>query len=224
MRSHLPFAILSLAALPALALATGGPAPIVVQGDTASMSLIMMNSDLNSLAFNTMGDVSVPRGSAFFDLGASLNGGGNIQGIWNEAAQGQQTVVTAIFRTADGSQFMPPTARVQGQPAIFWTWHFGVTDPVNFQPWVTSVTLNSAHVFFSADGGQTFSGSVDMTSNLPSNWMPGVDPGLTVSSIGDGTNFIMMQYNLTAGGSVPAPAGVAVIAGGSLLALRRRRR
>jgi hypothetical protein len=224
MGSRLPVAILSLAALPTIAAATGGPPPIVLQGDTASMSLIMMDASLNSVSVNTMGDISVPRGNAFNDLGVSLNGGGNIQAIWDQNASGTQTIITAIFRTADGSQFMPMTAHVGQEPAVFWTWHFGVVDPVNFQPWVTSVTLNSAHVFFSADSGQTFSGSVDMTSNLPSNWMPGRDNGLTVSSIGDGTNFIMMQYNVGFTGTVPAPGGVATIALGSLLALRRRRR
>src|SRR5262249_51640732 len=154
-------AILSLAALPALAAAqgydgrTGGPPPIVVQGDSASMSLIMMDASLNSVSVNTMGECSVPRGNAFHDLGVSLNGGGNIQAIWDQNAQGAQTIITAIFRTADGSQFMPMSARVGGQPAVFWTWHFGVVDPVDFQPWVTSVTLNSAHVFFSSDEGQS---------------------------------------------------------------------
>jgi hypothetical protein len=220
MRSHL-LALLSLTALPALAAATGGPPPIVVPGDSASMSLIMMDANSNGLAFNMMGDHSVLRGNSFTDIGQSLNGGGNIQSTWNESNQGIQTIITAIFRTANGSQFMPMGSNIEGQPAVFWTWHFGVSDAVNFQPWVTSVTLNSAHVFFSADQGQTYSGSVDMTSNLPHNWMTGRDPGLSLASIGDGTNFIMMQYNVTA---VPAPAGLAAIAGGSLLALRRRRR
>lgn len=219
MRSHLFAAILSLGVLPALA---AGQAPIIAQSDSASMSLIMMDANSNALAVNTLGDHNVARGTLFEDIGASRNGGGDIQAIWNVSTQSTQTVITAILRTADGSQFMPLSAQIEGRPAIFWTWHFGMSDPVDFQPWVTGVTLNSAHVFFSSDQGQTFSGSVDMTSNLPSNWLPGRDPGLTLASIGDGTNFMMMQYNVTVS-AVPAPAGIAALAGGSLLALRRRR-
>jgi len=218
MRSPHFAALLSLGILPALAAAQGQP---ILQGDSASMCLIMMDANFNSLSVNSLGDRNVLRGGLFDDIGASRNGVGHIQATWNVDNQATQTVITAILRTTDGGQFMPPSAQINGQPAVFWTWHFGLSNPVDFQPWVTSVTLNSAHVFVSSDEGQTFSGSVDMTNNLPHSFLPGRDPGLTLASIGDGTNFIMMEYDVTA---VPAPGGIAAIAGGALLSLRRRRR
>jgi hypothetical protein len=221
MRSTHLFAGIFVATLPALALATGGPAPAVVPGDTASMSLIMMDSGADSRPMNAGGDFIVQRSSNFLDIGQNFNTAGHIQALWNEVAQGSQLSIMAIFRTSDGSQFMPQGSTIQGgQPAVFWTWHLGVTDPINFQSWVTSVHVDSAHVFFSADSGQTFTGSVDFTNILPQNWDPGVDQGLTLSSIGDGTNYMLLDYQITA---VPAPAGLGALAAGSLLAFRRRR-
>jgi hypothetical protein len=201
---------------------TGGPTPGVIPGDVASMSLIMMDGGANPESVNALGDGLILRGSGqYSDLGANRNGGGHVQAIWDEVLQGNATSIIAIFKTSDGSQFLPASSEVNGQPAQFWTWRFGMTDPVNFQPSVTGVTLNSAHVYFSNDGGQSFTGSTDITSNLSTNWNPGRDPGLSMASIGDGTNFLMLEYQITV---VPAPAGMAALAGGSLLALRRRRR
>jgi hypothetical protein len=199
---------------------TDAPTRGVVAGDSASMSLVMMDSALHSISVNTPGEVSVTRGNTFADLGANRNGGGHILGVWDEIVQGNSVYVDAIFKTADGSQFVPFNASVNGQPVFFWAWHFGTTNPVNFQSWVTNVTLTSAHVYFSSNGGQSFTTSSDLYNNMSHNWNPGMDVGLMQNSIGDGTNFMLLQYQITI---VPAPAGLAVLAGASLLGFRRRR-
>jgi hypothetical protein len=219
MRSPLFAAILGISALPALALAT--PVRGVMTGDSASMSLVMMSGGSTTpQSVNLLGDGLIVRGNIFTDLGANRNGGGHIQALWEETVGGDQVYITAIFRTSDGSQFMPATAQVNGQPATFWTWHLGLADPINFQNWVTNVSVTSAHAFFSADGGQSFTSSMDIASILPNNWNPGSDHGIQLSTIGDGTNFLMLQYGIHV---IPAPTGLGAMAGAGLLALRRRR-
>jgi hypothetical protein len=200
---------------------TGAPIRGVVAGDIASMCMVMMDGSGHATSINASGECNVQRGSTFTDLGQSRNGNGHILATWDEVVSGNLVYVNAIYKTSDGSQFMPVTAMVNGQPAYFWTWRMGMQDPVNFQPFVTSVTLNAARVYFSDTGGQSFTSSTDITSNLNTNWNPGRDPGLTLASIGDGTNFMLLSYQITV---VPAPAGLGAMAGASLLALRRRRR
>jgi hypothetical protein len=217
MRTHIIAAILGIGTLPALAVATPG----VVPGDSATMSLVMMTSGGSTpQSVNMLGEGAITRGNTFTDLGANRNGGGHIQASWDEVVSAGQVYITAIFRTNDGTQFMPFDAQVNGQPATFWTWHLGMQDPINFQNWVTNVTVNSAHVYFSDNSGQSFTNTIDITSNFSGNWNPGHDQGVQLSTIGDGTNYLMLQYQINV---VPAPAGLGALAGAGLLALRRRR-
>jgi hypothetical protein len=195
---------------------TGG----VVQGDSASMSLVMIDANDNSVTVNMGGEFSVTRGPTFTNIGANRNGGGNLLASWDEVIQGSNVFINAVIRTSDGSMFMPPTATVNGQPAFFWTWHFGTANPVNFQPWVTSVNLMSARIFFSDNGGASFN-SFSNISGLGGSFLQGRDNGNYLASIGDGTNYIMLQYQIQ---PVPAPAGVGAVMGGVLLLARRRRR
>lgn len=195
---------------------TGG----VMQGDTASMSLVMIDANDNSVTVNMGGEFSVGRGPVFTSIGANRNGGGNILASWDEVIQGSNVYINAVFRTSDGSMFMPPTATVNGQPAFFWTWHFGSANPVSYQPWVTSVNLLSARIFFSDNSGQSFN-SFSNIAGLGGSFLSGQDNGNYLASIGDGTNYIMLQYQIQ---PVPAPAGVGAVLGGALLLARRRRR
>jgi hypothetical protein len=194
--------------------------PGVRANDTASMSLMMFDSQDRSASVNMGGEFSVTRGPSFTNIGANRNGGGNVLSSWDEVVQGSTVYVNAMFKTSDGSMFMPATARVNGSPAFFWTWHFGVTDPVNYQPWVTQVQLLSARIYFSDNGGASFN-SFSNISGLGGSFLTGRDSGNYLASIGDGTNFILLQYQISV---VPAPAGLGVLAGAGLMAARRRRR
>ncbi|HYE61563.1 MAG TPA: hypothetical protein VD997_06180 [Phycisphaerales bacterium] len=227
-RSIIIAAGLALAAAPTLAGITpyeGGYGPraasrAVLAGDAASMSLVMIDANDNSIAVNMGGHVNVTRGASFTSLGNNRNGGGQILGSWDEVVQGNDLYINAIFKTSDGSMFMPPTATVNGSPAFFWKWQFGTTEAVNYMPWVESVGLTSARIFFSDNGGQSFS-SFSNISGLNGSFMAGRDNGNYLATIGDGTNYILLQYRIT---PVPAPAGAAALAGAALLATRRRRR
>jgi hypothetical protein len=188
--------------------------------ESASMCLLMVDAMDRSTSVNMGGHVVVPRGSSFADLGANRNGGGSIQGSWDEVISGTNRFINVIFRTTDGSQFMPPTASVNGSPAFFWKWQFGTTDVVGYQPWVQSVGLTSARIYFSANGGQSFSGFSNI-AGLNGTFMSGRDNGNYLANIGDGTNYILMQYQIN---PVPAPAGAAALGGAALLLGRRRRR
>jgi hypothetical protein len=193
----------------------------VMPGDHASMCMTMQDSAHHQTELNMTGDCSVQRGSSYMDLGANRNGGSHLLGSWDEHVTGNSVYINAIFKTADGSMFMPITSSVNGQPAYYWSWNFGTNDPVDYQPWVTGVTLQAAHIYFSDNGGQSFIGAVDMFPALGPNFDPGRDPGMLLTSIGDGTNFVLLQYQIQV---APAPGGLAAMAGASMLALRRRRR
>lgn len=228
LRSILIATGMAISALPALAEITpypvGGYQPRVTNGavlasDAASMTLVMVDANDQSVSVNMGGNVNVTRGSTFTSLGNNRNGGGQILGSWDEVIQGNDIYINAIFRTSDGSMFMPPTATVNGSPAFFWKWQFGSTNPVNYQPWVTSVGLTSARIYFSDNGGQSFS-SFSNISGLNGSFMSGRDNGNYLATIGDGTNYILLQYRIT---PVPAPAGIAALGGAALLITRRRR-
>jgi hypothetical protein len=193
--------------------------PGVMPGDTASISLMMIDAQDHSVHVNMGGEVAMARGMSPTSIGANRNGGGNILASWDEVVQGNSVFINAVIRSSDGSMLMPPTAQVNGQPAFFWTWHLGTTDPINYMNWVTQVELLSARIYFSSNGGASFSGFSNI-SGLGPSFMGGRDNGNYLASIGDGTNFILMQYQINI---IPAPAGFGLLAGAGLLVARRRR-
>jgi hypothetical protein len=192
----------------------------VAPGDSATMCLVMMDSQGHVQAVNSTAECDVTRGNTFTDLGSNSNGGGDLLGAWEEVVQGNSLYVNAVFKTSDGSQFMPITSKVNGQSAYFWSWHMGLNDPVNFQNFVTAVPLITGRVAFSSDGGQTFTNTSSITTNLSSDWDPGRDPGVLMTNIGDGTNYMLLQYQIQV---VPTPAALATLGLGGLFMGRRRR-
>jgi len=193
----------------------------VLTNDTVNFSLHMYNASFGTASINTLGEVTIPRGPAFTDMGLNRNGTGRIQGTWDEVIQGNNLYINTVIKTSNGQQFVPGTAMVGGSPAAFWTWHFGTANGVDFFPWVTSVTLVTARAYMSSDGGQTFFNSAGIMPGMESSWNPGRDPGTLMSSVADGTNYMLFQYQIVV---VPAPSGLGVMAGGLLAATRRRRR
>ncbi len=193
----------------------------VLPNDVASMSLVMIDGNDHSVSVNMGGEALVQRGATFTNIGANRNGGGAVMASWDEVVTGNNVYINAIFKSADGSMLLPPTSTVNGQPAFFWSWHMGVTNPVNYLGWVTQVGLTSARIYFSADGGQSFTGNADISAGLGGSFMNGRDNGQYLASIGDGTNYVMLRYQIQV---VPAPAGAAALGAAGLLVARRRRR
>lgn len=201
----------------------GQPFDGVVQGDSATMSLKMHDVNGATVSINQGGDVPVVRGPSFTALGLNRNGTSQVRGSWDSVISGNRMFIIALFRlTSIGDQFMPPGANNNGVPAFAWSWNLGTADSISWQPYVTSVQVVQALAFFSNDLGSSYTnGSIDFTSNMPSGqWVPGRDTGLLIPTFGDGTNAILLSYELNI---VPAPAA-GMLAGVGLLALGRRRR
>ncbi|GJQ28994.1 MAG: hypothetical protein HBSAPP03_08780 [Phycisphaerae bacterium] len=201
----------------------GMPFDGVVAGDSATMSLKMYDMNGGVVSINAGGDLSVGRGPSFKNLGLNRNGPSSVQGSWDSVISGNRMYIIAMFRlTSITDQFMPPGANNNGVPAFAWTWNFGTLDPITWAPYVTSVQIAQAQAYFSNDLGVSYTnGSVDFTGNLPSGqWVPGSDHGLLLPTFGDGTNAVLLSYELNI---VPAPSSLGVLAGVGLLACRRRR-
>lgn len=194
----------------------------VLPNDTVSIGLAMLDGALNRVAINNpasgLATPSVMRGSTFTDIGANRNGTGRILASWDEVVSGNDLFIRAVIRTSNNQPFMPASATVNGQPAFFWTWSFGTTDRVSFYDTITEVTVTSARVLFSADGGASFAGGSPIPG-LGGAW-GGVDQGDLLAVTGDNTNFMLLEYKIVA---VPAPGGMLALAGVGLFAARRRR-
>lgn len=201
----------------------GQPFDGVVQGDSATMSLKMYDLNSQVVSINANGNQDVVRGPAFTALGLNRNGTSQVLGSWDSVISGNRMFIVAIFKlTQISDQFMPPGANNNGVPAFAWTWNFGTTNPISWQPFVTSVQVTQAIAAFSNDLGVSYTnGSIDFTANMPAGqWVPGSDFGLLIPTFGDGTNAIALSYELNI---VPAPASLAIMGTLSLAAFRRRR-
>ncbi len=194
----------------------------VVPSDRISIGLTKRDAFGNSAAINSQGTPLVTRGGTFTNIGTNTNGTGQVQASWDEVGSSSRTFVNVVVKTSNGEQFMPVTSRVGANPAFFWSWSMGVADPVNYESYVTSVQLVSAYIWFSADGGQSFFSRTNITSTLPQSFLPGRDPGQLLTSIGDGTNYILLQYETNV--TIPAPVTLTPLAGAGLALLGRRRR
>jgi hypothetical protein len=195
----------------------------VLPGDQMSMRLRMHDLNGGVVSINGGGEVLVTRGPNLTDLGINRNGPSRVMASWDSIVTGGRAYIIAFFRLTNiNDQFMPPGANNNGVPAFAWAWSLGMTDPINWSPFVTSVRIRQALAFFSNDLGTTYTvGSFDFTGNLPSGeWVPARDPGLLMPNIGDGTNAILLSYELDI---VPTPGVAAALACAGVFALRRRR-
>lgn len=194
----------------------------VVPGDGATMTLKMHDINGNTVSINTGGDVSVVRGPTYTDIGANRNGTSRVEASWDSVISGGRMYLIALFRlTSITDQILPNGSNNNGVPAFAWSWNFGTLDNINFQPWVTSVRIRQALGAFSNDLGASYTnGSIDFTAQFPpGEWSPARDFGLPFPTIGDGTNAILLSYELDI---IPAPGTFVLLAAG-LVAVRRRR-
>lgn len=201
---------------------TGQPLRGVMANDTASFRLQMTDTNGATVNLNSGGQFNVARGPTFTDIGANRNGTSRVVATWDEVIANNRTYVMVLVRLTDiNDSFMPPNANNGGVPAFSWRWNFGTANPVNFQSWVTQVNMQSAVVSFSNDLGASYSnGSTVFTSSLPPTWNPGSDPGLDIPIFGDGTNALLLSYEIEV---IPAPASFGLLSAAGLFALRRRR-
>lgn len=195
---------------------TGGqrefPGGSVKPGDQASMSLTMPGG----LFINEDGDKKVTRGGAPVSIGRNRNGLGNILAAWDEFTSSGGRFIQAIWQTDNGEDILP-----LGSPSFFWGWQFGVTDRVEFNPFVTNVEVVTATLALSRDSGASFFTLFSIKGGVPdpSDWA-GFDPGIFQSSAGNGINLVLARYEIN---PVPAPAALSTMGLAGLFATRRRR-
>ena len=201
----------------------------VMPNDRVTMTLITYDGQLtNSTSINSLGDFRVQRSVGSVDGGANRNGTGRVTFSWDETVSGTRTFIRAIIRTSNNEPFFPATSTVPlpgggTAPAAFWTWHFGTIDPVNYQTNVTGVRLVRSSISLSSDNGQSYSSTMTTTSGISNaaDWRPGSDPGQMMTNIGDGTNFVLLQYEVT---YVPGAGSAALLGAGVMSMFGRRRR
>jgi hypothetical protein len=195
----------------------------VVAGDAASLSLKVYGAAPSAQAFvNLPGDVSVVRGPAFTSLGTPPAAYGNytLQGRWDEFISPTTNSVKVVWKTSNGQPFVPPGATVLGQPVASLEWRLGVTNPVSFQAWVTTVDLTRAFLGVSSNGGSSLT-THDITAGVPDPWN-GTACGVAMP-IGTfaNANYIEAMFVYM---PIPGPAASgALLAGAGLYAARRRR-
>jgi hypothetical protein len=200
----------------------------VVPFDRSSLSLTMFDQNFNSMTVNSLGDWNCIRGSSLIDGGANRNGTGRILFSWDETVSGTRTFIRATIRSSNAEALFPTSSVITfpgggTSPAAFWSWQFGITDPVDFQSNITQVTLLRSSVSLSRNGGQSYSSTMTTTPSIPhaADWRPGFDPGQLMTAFGDGTNFILLQYEVA---YVPPPGSVVLVAAGLAAIGGRRRR
>jgi hypothetical protein len=200
----------------------------VMPNDRVSVTLTMYDSIFNSVTVNSLGDWRCLRGSTLIDGGSNRNGTGRVQFSWDETVSGNRTFIRATIRTSNAEPLLPLSATVplpggQSSPAAYWSWRFGATDPINYQTNITQVTLLRSSISLSSDNGQSYSSTMTTTSGIPNatNWNPGSDPGQLMTNFGDGTNFVLLQYEVA---YVPPPGSAVLVAAGLATIASRRRR
>ena len=195
----------------------------VMPNDRVSVTITMYDSIFNSVTVNSLGDWRCLRGNSLVDGGTNRNGTGRVQFSWDETVSGTRTFIRATIRTSNAEPLLPLTATVGNNPAAYWSWRFGSTDPVNFQTNITQVTLLRSSISLSSDNGQSYFSTMTTTSGIPNatNWNPGADPGQLMTNFGDGTNFVLLQYEVA---YVPPPGSAVLVAAGLATIASRRRR
>lgn len=195
----------------------------VMPNDRVSITVTMYDSIFNSVTVNSLGDWRCLRGTTLVDGGDNRNGTGRVQFSWDETVSGTRTFIRATIRTSNAEPLLPLTATVGNNPAAYWSWRFGTIDPVNYQTNITQVSLLRSSISLSSDNGQSYFSTMTTTSGIPNatNWNPGSDPGQLMTNFGDGTNFVLLQYEVA---YVPPPGSAVLVAAGLATIASRRRR
>jgi len=199
--------------------------------DRVTMSLLMYDSNLNFIPVNTGGQTLVTRGGTTTDGGFNRNSiqtpQGRVNLYWDEIVTSGRTFIRATMSSSNGETLVPETSLIPqasggALPAVYWSWNFGSIDPINYLQSIVNVSMVRSSISFSNDGGQSFFSTINHTNTIPTrgNWNPGFDNGQLLNSVGDGTNHILLSYEVQ---YVPNAGSVALLGAGLLTMSRRRR-
>lgn len=161
----------------------------------------------------------------FVDIGHIQTDAGQadmVQAAWSEVVLPNGRFVEFTWRTENGNQFVPFAAQLNGNPIQAYSYEVGGNgNGVDFRHWVTDVKWEELTISYSFDGGQTvFSDPTIIDPIGGSSWDGTDEMHLGLAFPGDGVNWIRASYTVDV---IPAPAGMLVLMGGGMAALRRRR-
>lgn len=136
--------------------------------------------------------------------------------------------IQVSIETADGSALLPFGTQLNQQQVQLLSWEIGIGDDIQFGNWLDQVSLTSATMFGSFDGGSSFAfqqNLIQLFQQGLSQWdiTGAFDTGTPVisdTSGGAGFNAILLDYTFSA---IPAPATIVLLAGAGAGLIRRRR-
>ncbi len=160
-------------------------------------------------------------GSIETDQGTSTD---VVEAAWWDVSLPEGNFVKIIFRTQNGSQFVPFGSTKNGNDINAYTYEMG-GDGNGLDPrsWVTSLFWRELTVSYSFDGGQTVFSDPTIPDPIGdgTQWDGTDAEHLGLAFPGDGVNWIQASYRYEA---VPTPgSAMALLLSGGLLASRRRR-
>ncbi len=161
----------------------------------------------------------------FIDIGNIQTDSGDsamVQAAWSEVELPNGRFVEFTYRTENGEQFVPFNSTLNGNEIQAYSYEVGGDgNGIDFRDWVTAVKWEELTISYSFDGGQTvFSDPTIFDPINGADWDGTDNMHLGLAFPGDGVNWIRASYTIDV---VPAPAGLFVLVGGGMAALRRRR-
>lgn len=203
--------------------------PSVRPDEAVSIALNAWNLSSGELGFyNDQGGVPVLINGGPVSIGTSPAGVTIMADVTETEAPGDFIRrIQVVIETADGSALLPFGTQLDGQQVQLLSWEVGVSDLIEFGLWIDTISLTSATMFGSFDGGNSFS----FQQNLIQLFQQGLsvweitgafDTGTTAisdTSGGAGFNSILLDYTYSA---IPAPATIILLAGAAGIARRRR--
>lgn len=199
------------------------PIPAIHPSSQQSLSLRMLGSGGARGFVNSLGDVVVQVNTGFQNLGTNSAGKQILGQVRQYFTPDNRDWVEIEYKTADGtSPLVPVNATVSGQAVIAYGWELGRTDPIDWLPWWTSVTVPANGVtatFFGPGGNISLNHTSELVGGGGGVWN-GTDTDNMLIPLGDLFNRVLVKYQVN---PVPAPAALAVVGLGLGLASRRRR-
>jgi len=204
--------------------------PSVRPDETVSIALNAWNLASGEIGtYNDLGDVPVLINGGPVSIGTNPLGVAIMADVTESEATGTFTRrIQVAIETADGSALLPFGTQLDNQQVQLLSWQVGVSDLIEFGNWIDTVSLNSATMFGSFDGGTSFSfqqNIIQLFQQGLSQWdiTGAFDTGTTTitdTSGGAGFNSILLDYTFSA---IPAPAATIVLLAGAAGFTRRRR-
>jgi len=147
-----------------------------------------------------------------------------VEVAWWELALPTERFVQFVYRTQEGSQFVPFGAKENGSTIQAFTYEMGGDgNGIDWMNWVDSVFWRELTLSYSTDGGETVFSDPTLYDPVGESQWGGTDENhFGLGFPGDGVNWIQATYKIEVV-PVPAPASALALLGPGAMLLRRRR-